>query len=148
MDRSVAYFGEIDMDTTQDVQYDYKKHMDEPVKLRLVHAYSCYYTLEFCPVNDTKTNLPIVHKDTWYPVQEYEPTLGDDEPYGSWRSRWFDVVDAADAKKKLDGFKSRIKTVGDIYHKFIERGIRAREDDMEAYRKRKEREAALPDCIE
>lgn len=41
-----------------------------------------------------------------------------------------------------------MKTVGDIYKRFIESDVRAREKDIEAYDKKMARENALPDCIE
>lgn len=95
-------------------------------------------------------------REKWHAVQEYHHPLRGDRPgscgeyivYGNWTNRWFGVKSPDDAREQLEKFKNTLKTVGDIYRRFIESDVRAREKDIEAYDKKVEREKALPDCIE
>ena len=136
------------MAASKTLRFDYDKHMDTPVKLRFVHDYEHYYNLEFCLLDGSR--------EKWHAVQEYHHPLRGDRPgscgeyivYGNWTNRWFKVESPEDAKKQFEKFKSTLKTVGDIYKRFIERDVRAREEDIEAYDRKMERENALPDCIE
>ena len=131
---------------TTELEYDFEKHMDEPVKIRLVHDYEDEYAMEFCLLNE---------RPSWYQVQEYIHTIDHTyEPgsgcscHGVWSTRWFTVKDLDHAKKILEHYRAKIKTVGDIYNLFIEKGIRDRERDMEAYKKYRAQRDAIPDCIE
>lgn len=131
---------------TQELEYDFEKHMDEPVKIRLVHDFENEYAMEFCLLNE---------RPCWNQVQQYAPTIDHTyEPgsgwgsHGVWITRWFTVNDLDHAKKILEHYREQIKTAGDIYNLFIEKGVRERERDMEAYKKYRAQRDALPDCIE
>lgn len=130
---------------TKELEYDFEKHMDEPVKIRLVHDYEDEYAMEFCLLNE---------RPHWYQVQEYARTIdhtyepGSGSSHGVWSTRWFTVKDLDHGKKILEHYRAKIQTVGDIYNLFIEKGVRERERDMEAYKKYRERMDAIPDCIE
>ena len=88
--------------------YNYKKNMDKPVRIRLVHEYKEYYRLEFCTTNRRFFN-------TWYPVVEYERSCIHYDLSGGWTSRWFLVESKQIGDRKLAELRSRLKTVGDIY---------------------------------
>lgn len=119
--------------------------MDDPVKIRLVHDFEDEYAMEFCLLNE---------RPHWYQVQEYFRTIdhtyepGTGSTHGVWSTRWFTVKDLDHAKKILEHYREKIKTAGDIYTLFIEKGIRDRERDMEAYKKYRAQRDAIPDCIE
>lgn len=121
--------------------------MQEPVKIRLVHDFEDEYAMEFCLLNE---------RPHWYQVQEYSRTIDNTYKPGSsscythgvWTTRWFEVRDADHAKKILENYRKKIKTVGDIYRIFIEKGVNEREADMEAYIKYQSHMDSLPDCIE
>lgn len=132
---------------TRELEYDFKNHMQEPVKIRLVHDFDDEYAMEFCLLNESPC---------WHQVQEYIHTL--DHTYepgsitcyssGVWTTRWFKVNDIGHGKKILEYYRGKINTVADIYCLFIEKGIRERERDMEAYTKYRAQRDAIPDCIE
>lgn len=132
---------------TQELEYDFEKHMDEPVKIRLVHDFEDEYAMEFCLLNE---------RPHWYQVQQYSRTLDDTYEPGSsscyssglWTTRWFTVKDLDHGKKILEFYRGKIKTVADIYSLFIEKGIRERERDIEAYNKYKTHIDSIPDTIE
>lgn len=136
------------MFASRTLRFEYDKYMDTPVKLRFVHDYEHYYDLEFCLLDGSR--------EKWHAVQEYHHPLRGDRPgscgeyivYGNWTTRLFGVKSPDDARNQLEKFKNTLKTVGDIYRRFIESDARAREKDIEAYDKKVEREKALPDCIE
>ncbi|MBR6892568.1 MAG: hypothetical protein IKN15_04965 [Bacteroidaceae bacterium] len=132
--------------STQELEYDFKKHMGEPVKIRLVHDFQDEYAMEFCLLNE---------RPCWNQVQQYFRTI--DHTYepgsgwgssGVWSTRWFKVNDLDHAKKILEYYRGKINTVADIYSLFIEKGVRERERDMEAYKKYKEHLNSIPDTIE
>ena len=96
--------------------YNYDKNLEKPVKLRLVHEYHEYYRLEFCTTSRRWFNL-------WHAVKEYEP--GFVVSYfvtGGWKTRWFKVPTAAHGEELIVKLREKLKTVGDIYHKYIEPG--------------------------
>lgn len=130
---------------TKELEYDFEKHMDDPVKIRLVHDFEDEYAMEFCLLNETPH---------WYQVQEYFRTIdhtyepGYGSTHGVWSTKWFTVKDLDHAKKILEHYRAQIKTAGDIYNLFIEKGVRDRERDMEAYKKYRAQRDAIPDCIE
>ena len=136
------------MTASRTLRFEYDKHMDTPVKLRFVHDYEHYYNLEFCLLDGSR--------EKWHAVQEYHHPLCGDRPgscseyivYGNWTNRWFGVKSPGDAREQFEKFKGTLKTVGDIYRRFIESDVRAREKDIEDYEKKVEREKAFPDCIE
>lgn len=119
--------------------------MDDPVKIRLVHDFEDEYAMEFCLLNESPC---------WHQVQEYFRTIdhtyepGTGSTHGVWSTKWFTVNDLDHAKKILEHYREKIKTAGDIYNLFIEKGIRDRERDMEAYKKYRAQRDAIPDCIE
>lgn len=134
---------------TQTLEYDFEHHMNEPVKIRLVNDFEDEYAMEFCLLNET----PRWHGPSWHQVQTYVCALRGTEPgtglsTGVWTTRWFEVRDADHAKKILENYREKIKTVGDIYRLFIENSIRERERDMEAYKKYKSHLDSLPNCVE
>ena len=130
------------------LRFAYELHMDTPVKLRFAHDCEHYYNLEFCLLDGSK--------EAWHVVQQYHHPLRGDKPgvdadisiYGNWTNRWFEVESPEDARCQLEKFKASYKTAGDIYRRFIEPDVRAREADMEAYENEKKRERELPACIE
>lgn len=136
------------MAASRTLRFEYNKYMDTPVKLRFVHDYEHYYNLEFCLLDGSR--------EKWHAVQEYHHPLSGIRPgscneyvvYGNWTNRWFRVKSPGDAREQFEQFKGALKTVGDIYRRFIESDVRTREKDIEAYDKKVEREKALPDCIE
>lgn len=129
---------------TQELEYDFEKHMDDPVKIRLVHDFEDEYAMEFCLLNE---------RPDWHEVQSYIRALPGSEPgtgclYGVWSTRWFEVSDADHAKKILEHYRKKITTVGDIYRLFIEEGVNERKEDMDAYIKFQSHIDSLPDCVE
>lgn len=132
---------------TRELEYDFKKHMQEPVKIRLVHDFDDEYAMEFCLLNESPC---------WHQVQQYSRTLDNTYEPGSstcyssgvWTTRWFTVKDLDHGKKILEFYRGKINTVADIYCLFIEKGIRERERDIEAYKKYRAERDAIPDCIE
>lgn len=136
------------MAASRTLRFEYDKYMDTPVKLRFVHDYENYYNLEFCLLDGSR--------EKWHAVQEYHHPLRGDKPgscseyivYGNWTNRWFGVKSPDDAREQLEKFKNTLKTVGDIYRRFIESDVRKREKDIDTYEKKVAREKALPDCIE
>lgn len=130
---------------TKELEYDFENHMDDPVKIRLVHDFEDEYAMEFCLLNE---------RPSWHQVQEYFRTIdhtyepGEGSTHGVWSTKWFTVNDLDHAKKILEHYREKIKTAGDIYNLFIEKGVRERERDMEAYKKYRAQRDALPDCIE
>lgn len=136
------------MTASQTLSFKYDKYMDTPVKLRFVHDYEHYYNLEFCLLDGSR--------EKWHAVQEYHHPLAGYRPgsgneytvYGNWTNRWFRVKSPDDARKQFEKFKNTLKTVGDIYRRFIESDVRKREKDIDTYEKKVAREKALPDCIE
>lgn len=130
---------------TKELEYDFENHMDDPVKIRLVHDFEDEYAMEFCLLNENPH---------WYQVQEYFRTIdhtyepGTGSTHGVWSTKWFTVKSLDHAKKILEHYREQIKTAGDIYNLFIEKGIRDRERDMEAYKKYRAERDAIPDCIE
>lgn len=130
---------------TKELEYDFENHMDDPVKIRLVHDFEDEYAMEFCLLNE---------RPHWYQVQEYFRTIdhtyepGTGSTHGVWSTKWFTVNDIDHAKKILEHYRAKIKTAGDIYNLFIEKGVRERERDMEAYKKYRAQRDAIPDCIE
>lgn len=129
---------------TQELEYDFENHMDEPVKIRLVHDFEDEYAMEFCLLNE---------RPCWHQVQEYVHALEGMKPgtgyrYGVWSTHWFEVNDTDHAKKILEHYRKKINTVGDIYRLFIEEGINERKADMDAYMKFQSHLDSLPDCVE
>lgn len=128
---------------TPELEYAFEKHMDEPVKIRLVHDFGDNYAMEFC----------LLERPDWHEVQTYVRALPGSKPgtgclYGVWSTHWFEVSDADHAKKILEHYRKKIKTVGDIYHLFIEEGVNDRKADMDAYIKFQSHLDSLPDCVE
>lgn len=118
--------------------------MDEPVKIRLAHDFEDEYAMEFCLLNE---------RPRWHQVQSYVRALPGSKPgtgccYGMWCTRWFEVSDTDHGKEILEFYRGKIKTVADIYSLFIEKGIRERERDIEAYKKYKAHLESIPDTIE
>ena len=136
------------MAASRTLRFEYDKYMDTPVKLRFVHDYEHYYNLEFCLLDGSR--------EKWHTIQEYHHPLRGYRPgscgeyivYGNWTNRRFGVKSPDDSRKQLEKFKNTLKTVGDIYRRFIESDVRAREKDIEAYDKKVAREKELPDYIE
>lgn len=101
---------------------NYKKNMDKPVRLQLVHAYHEYYRLEFCTTNRRWFNV-------WHVVEEYEPgTVGSPFLRGKWSDRWFKVPTLKHGEELIAKLRDKLKTVGDIYRTYIEPGERAEAD--------------------
>ena len=122
--------------------YNYKKNMDKPVKLRLVHAYHEYYRLEFCTTNRRWFNV-------WHVVDEYEPgSVGSHFLRGKWSDRWFLVSTLEDGEEFIAELRKKLKTVGDIYSNFIEPGERVEADYMKRCEEYEARINSIPSVIE
>ena len=121
--------------------YNYKKNMDKPVRIRLVHEYKEYYRLEFCTTNRRFFN-------TWYIVAEYERACIHYDLSGGWTSRWFLVESKQDGDRKLAELRSRLKTVGDIYNEFIRGGEIAEAEDEQRYQEYMDKLNAVPPVID
>jgi hypothetical protein len=121
--------------------YNYKKNMDKPVRIRLVHEYKEYYRLEFCTTNRRFFN-------TWYIVAEYERACIHYNLSGGWASRWFLVESKQDGNRKLAELRSRLKTVGDIYNEFIRGGEIAEAEDEQRYQEYMDKINAVPPVID
>lgn len=100
------------------MNYNYKKNIDRQIiKLRFVHSYKEYYSLQF------KTTGWFAK---WITVEEYNPTISaSDKPcgvtsYGNWENRWWKIESDEYGKKLLDELRAKLKTVGDIYSTYIE----------------------------
>lgn len=121
--------------------YNYKKNMDKPVRIRLVHEYKEYYRLEFCTTNRRFFN-------TWHIVAEYERACINYNLSGGWTSRWFLVESKQDAELILAELRSKLKTVGDIYNEFIRGGEMTEADDEQRYQEYIDKLNAVPPVIE
>jgi len=100
------------------MSYNYKKNMKKPIsKLRLVNDYKEYYVLQF------KTAGWFTR---WITVTQYTPTIsrshkpGDSLSYGKWGNRWWRIDSNKYGEKLQKELCDSLKTVGDIYRKFIE----------------------------
>lgn len=121
--------------------YNYKKNMDKPVRIRLVHEYKEYYRLEFCTTNRRFFN-------TWYIVAEYERACILYDLSGGWTSRWFLIESKQEGDRKLAELRSRLKTVGDIYNEFIRSGEIAEAEDEQRYQEYMDKINAVPPVID
>lgn len=121
--------------------YNYKKNMDKPVRIRLVHEYKEYYRLEFCTTNRWFFN-------TWYIVAEYERACIHYNLSGGWTSRLFLVESKQDGDRKLADLRSKLKTVGDIYNEFIRVGEIAEAEDERRYQEYMDKINAVPPVID
>ena len=113
------------------MNYNYKKNMDKQIiKLRFVHSYKENYCLQF------KTTGWFAK---WITVEEYNPTISaSDRPggissYGNWENRWWSIESNEYGKKLLDKLRAELKTVGDIYHAYIESDEKRMADDYKRY---------------
>ena len=112
-------------------RYNYKKNMKRLIlKLRLVHDYKKNYVLQFQTVGWFAR---------WITVTTYIPTIsrsykpGDSFAYGNWCNRWWTIETNEYGEKLKKELCDSLKTVGDIYHKFIEPDENRMESDYKRY---------------
>ena len=112
--------------------YNYEKNQEKKiVKLRLVHDYKNKYVLKF----RTEGWCSL-----WHTVEEYTPTTcrsdrpGDGTIYGNWNVRWWTINSDIYGKRLLEELRSELKTVGDIYRRYIKPGIDRMNSDYARYR--------------
>ena len=146
--------------TTAELDFDYKSNMDKPVKLRLIHDYHEYYCLEFCMEEPCTGPISrLFHKvvTVWHAVQHYTHTVSPaDKPgdgccvnlHGRWSNRWFKVSTKEEGDKLLKELRDKLKTVGDIYHAYIEPDEKQRQSDMDRYNEYVAKCNAVPNIIE
>ncbi len=114
------------------MSYKYQKNIDKQIlKLRFVHSYKEYYSLQF------KTPGWFAQ---WITVEKYLPTVSaSDKPggvtsYGNWEKRWWRIESNDYGKKLLDELRAKLKTVGDIYRTYIEPEEKRMEADYKRYK--------------
>lgn len=142
--------------TTAELDFDYKSNMDKTVKLRLIHTYHEYYSLEFS-VDGLISRL--FHKvvTVWHAVQHYTNTIEpSDKPgdgccfnvHGRWSNRWFKVSTKEEGEQLINELRGKLKTVGDIYHAYIEPDEKQRQSDLDRYNEYVAKCDAVPNIIE
>ena len=142
--------------TTAELYFDYKSNMDKTVKLHLIHAYHEYYSLEFS-VDGLISRL--FHKvvTVWHAVQHYTNTIEpSDKPgdgcrfnvHGRWSNRWFKVSTKEEGEQLINELRGKLKTVGDIYHAYIEPDEKQRQSDLDRYNEYVTKRDAVPNIIE
>lgn len=114
---------------------NYKKNMSKPIlQLRLVHYEGEHYILQF---RTTGWFSRWFHR--WVTVPDYFPTCsssrkpGDDMVFGVWHQRLWKIENNAHGEELMEGFRNTLKTVGDIYHTFIEPGEIQMKEDYDRY---------------
>lgn len=135
------------MMSTTSPSFNYEKHLDLPVVLRLVKERdreSDYY-LQFRIAGPR-----IIHP--WHTVRSYFRTLSAEhypgEPgenlFGMWPPYWFQAHSSEEGQELIKKFKSKIRTVRDIYDIYIKKGLWEMAADVDAYREFRLRHKALP----
>jgi len=146
--------------TTAELDFDYKSNMDKTVKLHLIHDYHEYYSLEFS-VEEQGTGpiSRLFHKvvTVWHAVQHYTSTITpSDKPgdgccfnlHGRWSNRWFKVSTKEEGEQLINELRGKLKTVGDIYHAYIEPDEKQRQSDLDRYNEYVTKRDAVPNIIE
>lgn len=135
------------MMSTTSPGFNYEKHLDLPVVLRLVKERdreSDYY-LQFRIAGPR-----IIHP--WHTVRSYFRTLSAEhypgEPgenlFGMWSPYWFQAHSPEEGQELIKEFKSKIHTVRDIYDTYIKTGRWEMAADVDAYREFRLRHKPLP----
>lgn len=146
--------------TTAELDFDYKSNMDKTVKLHLIHDYHEYYSLEFSVEEQCAGPISrLFHKvvTVWHAVQHYTHTIQpSDKPgdgccfnlHGRWSNRWFKVSTKEEGENLIKELRGKLKTVGDIYHAYIEPDEKQRQSDMDRYNEYVAKCEAVPNIIE
>lgn len=132
---------------TTSPRFNYEKHLDLPVVLRLVKERDREndYYLQF-----RIAGPHIIHP--WHTVRRYVRTTSakhypgepGEYPYGMWAPYWFKARSPEEGQELIKEFKSKIRTVRDIYDTYINKGMWEMAADVDAYREFRLRHNALP----
>ena len=125
------------MKPTNSPGFNYSKHQDSPVELRLVRADSSHghhYVLQFRILGRSPFRL-------WHPVRKYYPTNSPyyrpgsraSSVYGRWNEVCFYASSMAEGEAHLDALREKFRTVGDIFEFFVKEGLEHRDRDLELY---------------
>lgn len=123
------------MKPTKSPGFNYLKHQDSPVELRLRLAdRNNHYALQFRIIGRSPFRR-------WYTARKYCPTNSQDcRPgsrtsyiYGNWNEVCFYVTSKAGGEAHLDALREKFRTVNDIFEFFIKEGLELRDRDMELY---------------
>jgi hypothetical protein len=125
------------MKPTNSPGFNYSKHQDSPVELRLVRADSSHerhYVLQFRILGRSPFRL-------WHPVRKYYPTNSPyyrpgsraSSVYGRWNEVCFYASSMAEGEAHLDALREKFHTVNDIFESFVKEGLALRDRDLELY---------------
>lgn len=123
------------MKPTNSPKFNYLKHPDAPVELRLLRAdQNNHYVLQFRILGRTPFHL-------WHTVRKYFPTNSQyyrpgsraSTLYGRWHEVCFHASTKAEGETHLDALREKFRTVGDISEFFVKEGLELRDRDMERY---------------